>query len=454
MFNSKNKGTFILLFSLFFLTFIISCTKKSDETTKTVDSEKIEMVAVNNDDLAESDEDLTTVDYGEFYDKLAPSGEWIEVTGKDIGVGTSKSSSSGENRHRQITLSELFGINDAVASDLSFGSFFVWKPAPGLSVGVTAGEPAPPYEPYRNGQWVNTDAGWYFKAASEPEEITSHYGRWVYSPSAGWLWVPGRVWAPAWVDWKEDEQYVGWVPVPPSVYLVNNVIVMPPVPEDRYYVVEKKYFVEPSVYKYMYKENKNKIMIKEWRRIDGVMVMNKTVINKGPDVKIIEKYYGKPVNTLKISKVKNSKDVKYTDTEISVFSPDFKKNKNNGNRNSSVNKPGKYSKFEEVKEKEKNTEKKEDIDKDKGKDDKDKGKDEDKGKNEDKGKKEEKDNNKDKGKEKNDKDKNDKGKNDDKSKGKLGDDSDMKNGKNKDNSKDKNNDDKGKQDKGKDKGKK
>jgi hypothetical protein len=449
MFNSKAIKTEVFLLLLFLLTLMISCTKKSDETTKTDDKDKSELVALSNEDLNESDEDILTVDYKQFYDELAPSGEWIEVTGNDIGVDLKKSAASMESEHRKITLSELFGINDAYADDISFGSFFVWKPAPGLSVGVTAGEPAPSYEPYRNGQWMNTEAGWYFKAASEPEEITSHYGRWVYSPAAGWLWVPGRVWAPAWVDWREDENYIGWVPVPPSVYIVNNIVIMPPVPEERYYIVEKKYFVQPSVYKYMYKENKNKIMIKEWRRIDGVMVMNKTVINKGPDMKIIEQHSGHPVNVIKIKKVKNKGEVKYTESEISVLSPEFKKNKNKGNQKTTVNKPGKYVKFDEAKaEKDKSLEKTEETDKDKSSNkDKDKGKDDDKGKKEDKDKS--KDNNKDKSKEKNDN-----GNKDDKSKGKnkLGDDSNMKDGKNKNN--DKSDNDKGKQDKGNDKGKK
>jgi hypothetical protein len=113
----------------------------------------------------------------------------------------------------------------------------------------------------------------------------------------GWVWVPGRVWAPAWVDWRENDEYIAWTPIPPSVYFVNNVVVVPPIVEERYVVVEQRYFYEPSVYKYMYKENKNKIMIKEWRRLDGVTVVNHTVINKGPDVKIIEKYSGKTIET-------------------------------------------------------------------------------------------------------------------------------------------------------------
>jgi hypothetical protein len=47
-------------------------------------------------------------------------------------------------------------------------------------------------------------------------DITYHYGRWVYDPEEGWLWIPGYVWAPAWVIWREGGDYLGWFPMPPD----------------------------------------------------------------------------------------------------------------------------------------------------------------------------------------------------------------------------------------------
>jgi hypothetical protein len=44
-----------------------------------------------------------------------------------------------------------------------------------------------------------------------------HYGRWVYG-GPGWMWIPGRVYAGAWVSWRygDDEwAYVGWAPLSP-----------------------------------------------------------------------------------------------------------------------------------------------------------------------------------------------------------------------------------------------
>ncbi len=332
------------LLVLFFMLGLISCSKKSDNNTSDKNVNEAEMVAVNNEDVTETDEDLLTVDYREFYDKLSPHGEWIEVKGRDIGVDLKKDPATGSS-HRTISIGELFGVKEAYADDVDFGAFFVWKPAPGLAVGVTTGEPVE-YVPYSNGQWVNTSQGWYFRAASEPEEITHHYGRWVHSPAVGWVWVPGRVWAPAWVDWREQDEYIAWEPVPPSVYIVNNVIVTPPVIEERYVVVEKRYFAEPEVYRYMYKENKNKVMIKEWRRLDGVMVMNKTVINKGPDVTVIQTYTNTTFGVVTINPVTNINDVTYSTTEYRVYQPEFKKVKMKGKVTKVVTAPGTFITYE------------------------------------------------------------------------------------------------------------
>jgi hypothetical protein len=123
------------------------------------------------------------------------------------------------------------------------------------------------------------DAGWYFHAATPVEEITHHHGRWVYSPTAGWLWVPGRVWAPAWVDWREHDEYIAWTPIPPGIYIRNSIIAPPPVIVERYIIVEKRYFVEPVVYQYVYlgHRHKHKFKIKEWRRLEGLVVVNNTI---------------------------------------------------------------------------------------------------------------------------------------------------------------------------------
>jgi hypothetical protein len=354
----KLIGGFVLIL---FIMGLFSCSKKPGDTeTSTGEGE---VITVSENDFTETDEDLLTVDYKEFYDELAPHGEWIEVTDKEIGVDM-KGTASGESpirKHRSISFSDLFGVKEANAYDAAFGAFFVWKPSPNLAVGLTAGETtiAEPvyYQPYTNGQWINTEAGWYFQAATPVEEVTHHYGRWVHSPAAGWVWVPGRVWAPAWVDWREEGDYIAWTPIAPSVYIVNNVIAPPPViVEERYIVVEKRYFVEPMVYQHVYWHHRHpgKFKIKEWRRLEGVMVVNNTIIDRGPDVSIIQTMIGRDIPVVRIDRVSSINSVEYTGNVIKTYSPEFKKVKEKGNRKNTFTKPEKYNTFSTIQKDNKN----------------------------------------------------------------------------------------------------
>src|SRR5262245_11436704 len=89
----------------------------------------------------------------------------------------------------------------------SYGS--CWIPS-GVAVG---------WEPYVDGQWVYSDYGWTWVSADPWGDIPYHYGTWAYADPYGWVWVPGTVWAPAWVTWAYTDDYVGWAPVPPSFAL-------------------------------------------------------------------------------------------------------------------------------------------------------------------------------------------------------------------------------------------
>lgn len=352
MINLKKILNCIFFITLIFL--LSSCSKENSEKINTADNQNLEVAEIPADDISEKDEDLLTVDYKVFYDELAPHGEWIEVTGKELGLDLKKESGSGANNnsnHRRISLSQFFGINDAYAADFEFGSFFVWQPSPNLAIGVTAGDAAAApvyYTPYTNGQWVYSNYGWYFKAPTAHEEIVHHYGRWVYSPAIGWAWMPGRVWSPAWVEWREDDVNIAWSPIPPSVYIVANEIPVIPVYEDTYVIVEKRYFVEPVVYNYIYNDKEYKKLLKSMRRPKGVVIVNNVIVNQGPAVLDIERYHGSSIGVVKVHKVNNIRDIQFTGTELSVFTPQFRKVKAKGNLTYNHFPPKKYTKYDET----------------------------------------------------------------------------------------------------------
>jgi hypothetical protein len=126
------------------------------------------MFLIGGQSFAKSTE-LTNIEpgvrFGYFYSSLAPYGEWIEVD----------------------------------------GGLHVWHP-----LRVQEG-----WRPYLVGRWMWTDDGWYW-ASSEPFGwATFHYGRWYYDEFYGWVWVPDDVWGPAWVEWRSNDDYIGWAPLPP-----------------------------------------------------------------------------------------------------------------------------------------------------------------------------------------------------------------------------------------------
>jgi hypothetical protein len=105
-----------------------------------------------------------------FYERLQPEGHWLE--------------------------------------DSNYG--YVWQPN-------VAGQDEN-WRPYTDGHWAFTDRGWTWLSNEDFGWATYHYGRWARVRDTGWVWVPGATWAPAWVSWRQTDQYayVGWAPLPPE----------------------------------------------------------------------------------------------------------------------------------------------------------------------------------------------------------------------------------------------
>jgi FecR protein len=85
---------------------------------------------------------------------------------------------------------------------VNYNHSWVWRPRVALG-----------WRPYHLGRWAYTPAG-YFWITSEPWGwVPYHYGTWDYVPAYGWLWYPGRTFAPAWVYWYWGSSHIGWCPV-------------------------------------------------------------------------------------------------------------------------------------------------------------------------------------------------------------------------------------------------
>jgi hypothetical protein len=83
----------------------------------------------------------------------------------------------------------------------------VWQPS-----SLPAG-----WHPYPACHWVyDRSYGWTYDDPSPWGKIVHHYGRWAHDNDAGWVWVPGTEWSPAWVIWRAGVAWTGWAPTPPA----------------------------------------------------------------------------------------------------------------------------------------------------------------------------------------------------------------------------------------------
>ncbi|MBS1491923.1 MAG: hypothetical protein JST55_00350 [Bacteroidetes bacterium] len=82
------------------------------------------------------------------------------------------------------------------------------------------------WNPYTNGHWEFTCAGWVWASDYRWGNHCYNYGRWMWTSFAGWVWMPGGRWAPNWVTWRYCGNYYGgsycsWYPTCPVVYWQN-----------------------------------------------------------------------------------------------------------------------------------------------------------------------------------------------------------------------------------------
>jgi uncharacterized protein DUF6600 len=174
----------------------------------------------------------------------------------------------------------------------------VWVPA-----GVAAG-----WAPYVFGEWVWTDYGWTWVSNDPFGDIPFHYGTWVWLDPYGWAWVPGTIWAPAWVTWAYTDDYIGWAPVPPSFVLsVGGYSGAPVVVSQTQYVfVPTNQFVGASVSTARVPVQQNTEIFTRATKNTSFTVSSGIVRVAGPPPARIEKATGKHLERVAIGRVKTA----------------------------------------------------------------------------------------------------------------------------------------------------
>ena len=203
--------------------------------------------------------------YDVFYDRLAPEGRWFY--------------------------------------DDDYG--YVWQP--------NVAESTTDWRPYADGHWVWTDRGWFWDSNEDFGWATYHYGRWVQVAGAGWIWVPGDQWAPAWVSWRQtdDDDYVGWAPLPPEASFSVSVGFHPWC--DSYYDIGPAAFAfirigdfcRPSYREFWVPPQQNLVLINRTTNITNITYNNSVVYNYGPPYQrvsqLVQQRAGQQVPNYKIN---------------------------------------------------------------------------------------------------------------------------------------------------------
>src|SRR5690349_9735399 len=214
---------------------------------------KLLMVALLSAALSGVAEAKKPVSFGVFYSSLSPYGEWIQM---DVG--------------------------------------YRWRP-----LHVSQG-----WRPYLYGQWVWSGYGWYW-ASSEPFGwATFHYGRWIYDDYYGWIWQPDDQWCPAWVEWRYDDDYVGWAPLTPyaafdvsyGVRYTNRWVA----PVHYWNFVPCRDFTSGRVVEYVQPIEQSRRIYGSTRAGAGIRVNDHRVVNGGVDVRFVEQRANTRINRVEL----------------------------------------------------------------------------------------------------------------------------------------------------------
>jgi len=76
---------------------------------------------------------------------------------------------------------------------------------------------------YSRGHWEMTRYGNTWVSDYDWGWAPFHYGRWHHQNRRGWVWIPGREWAPAWVSWRSGGGHYGWAPMGPGININLNI---------------------------------------------------------------------------------------------------------------------------------------------------------------------------------------------------------------------------------------
>lgn len=176
--------------------------------------------------------------------------------------------------------------------DCDFG--YVWRP-----LYVAHG-----WRPYVHGRWVWTSYGWYWVSYEPFGWATFHYGRWQYDDYYGWIWVPDEVWGPAWVEWRYDDDYIGWAPLPPQATFSFSVGISYAsgwqAPIHYWSFVPCRNFTTTRIVDYVQPVERTRRIFGSTRHEVNISSDGGRIVNRGVDVNFVERRGNTRINRVEV----------------------------------------------------------------------------------------------------------------------------------------------------------
>jgi hypothetical protein len=175
------------------------------------------------------------------------------------------------------------------------------------------------WRPYRDGYWAYTDVGWTWVSDEPWAWATYHYGRWAFDDEYGWIWVPDTVWGPAWVAWRDNDDYVGWAPLPPGVVVRDDFD--PPIDPYAFVFVRTRYLCDPHLVTYVEPQARNATYVRLTSNATRFSVSGGVYFNRGVDVNVVGRAIGRPVPHLTVQATAVEGPTRVASGHVAIYRP-------------------------------------------------------------------------------------------------------------------------------------
>jgi hypothetical protein len=185
------------------------------------------------------------------------------------------------------------------------------------------------WRPYSEGHWVRTDYGWTWISDEDWGWVAVHYGRWGWDDDIGWFWVPGTVWAPAWVTWRYNDQYCGWAPLPPGVEFSAGIgfgALSVNIPGRFWVFVQTSHFLDPDVRSRVLPYERNTTIINYTTVHNNIYVRDNRIVNDGIGVDEVRRFTGRDVPRYTLRDAGQPGRARLSGREVQIYRPALRDN--------------------------------------------------------------------------------------------------------------------------------